>query len=63
MCLFPADEQEQEQDADLDVLMTMSCTCLLAIGVVLKQSVAEIILQVELADQKAYLEQSECIED
>ena len=58
MSLFQADEQEQ--DAVLGVLMK-STSWLLAIGVVSRQSVAGIILRAKLADQKAYLEQSECI--
>lgn len=58
MCPFQGDGQEQ--DVILGMLVK-SFACLPAIGAVSKQSVAEKVHQVELVDQKAYLAQSECI--
>ena len=55
MCLVLADEQEQ--DVGLGILMKNS-VCLPATEVVSKQFVAGIVLQVGLAGQKVYLEQS-----
>ena len=57
MCPFPGDEQEQ--DGVLDMLEKMSAW-MPTIGAVLKLSAAEKDLQVKLAVQVAYLEQSEC---
>lgn len=58
--MYPFQGDEQEQNVILGML-AKSFACWPAIGAVSKQSVAGKVHQVELVDQKAYLEQSECI--